>query len=570
VLWRWLGANLGGLLLGGALTAGGTWLLGTVGLAGGWLALFFGAGLGACIGLAFTAYLLGRFQAASLRPLLAASGWTPTQDATWVRATCAGWIGCALLAGALYVLPGSVLIAWTQAGGGSTPLAIAAQVLFMGLGGATLGALLGAAQGPVLRGLGLPARRWILANSGALAAAALAGLATSWAFDRPLDFGARLLGGAVGAGVFILTTAVALAAGVLAAPASIGWGRVGMLLGLGAELAGCGALALGAGAHLRWDQAHPPLDDVYAVCWQPDSQGLLLAATHFWTLPETAILTWDLTQPGTTPVPLVVLPRNRGMPLEFSPDGQWVAYATEGERQLRLQALRAPLPPPLPVAGIAGVQQLAYRPDSRQLAVASSTQLWLVGVPLPAAAEPPPAARDVTGLAYLADGRLVSRDATRITVAAPDAAPAPSAEWPIPGAARSSFGGELAVAPHASRIAVTLELNGETVVLWNLAVPGSPPTSLPIRGDIDSVAFSPDDQWLALGTRQGDGTVLLYSLSNLAAPPVSLPVHDTAWPLVFSPDGRWLAVGTRSDGLWIWDTRAWTATPRHIVPAGPR
>jgi serine/threonine protein kinase/WD40 repeat protein len=87
-------------------------------------------------------------------------------------------------------------------------------------------------------------------------------------------------------------------------------------------------------------------------------------------------------------------------------------------------------------------------------------------------------------------------------------------------------------------------------------------TTLPARGarEVESLAWSPDDQLVAVGTHDGtihlwqrDGT-LLYDLAAF-----SIGVER----LHFSPDSRWLLAGERHEGMKVWD-----ATRGELAVAG--
>jgi WD40 repeat protein len=81
------------------------------------------------------------------------------------------------------------------------------------------------------------------------------------------------------------------------------------------------------------------------------------------------------------------------------------------------------------------------------------------------------------------------------------------------------------------------------------------------KGDIMSLAFSPDGQWLATGS--SDNTVRLWNTQNPSSDPLVLRGHE-GWiaTLVFSPDGRWLATGSYDNTARLWDMHNLTADPR--------
>ena len=72
------------------------------------------------------------------------------------------------------------------------------------------------------------------------------------------------------------------------------------------------------------------------------------------------------------------------------------------------------------------------------------------------------------------------------------------------------------------------------------------------RGSGLDIVFSPDEQYLAVGTRVG---LWLYELSTLS--PIALWETDRGYieDVSFSPDGRWIAAHTLSEALRVWDVQ---------------
>ena len=70
------------------------------------------------------------------------------------------------------------------------------------------------------------------------------------------------------------------------------------------------------------------------------------------------------------------------------------------------------------------------------------------------------------------------------------------------------------------------------------------------RGSGFDIAFSPDEQYLAVGTRIG---LWLYELSTLS--PIALWETDRGYiqDVAFSPDSRWIAAHTLHEALRVWD-----------------
>src|SRR5204863_463391 len=78
-----------------------------------------------------------------------------------------------------------------------------------------------------------------------------------------------------------------------------------------------------------------------------------------------------------------------------------------------------------------------------------------------------------------------------------------------------------------------------------------PPPLKGHAGTIDTVAFSPDGQWLASGSR--DQTARLWNLAG--QPPVGeiLQAMSAVKRVAFSPDGKTLATGTEDGKIRLWD-----------------
>ena len=112
--------------------------------------------------------------------------------------------------------------------------------------------------------------------------------------------------------------------------------------------------------------------------------------------------------------------------------------------------------------------------------------------------------------------------------------------------------------------------------LWNLSVPERVGASVVLTGDnarITSVAFSPDSRWLVT-TQQGpgvrlDGTARLWSTSKPDSGPVFLRGErghaDSIDALAFGPDGRWLATGSADGTARLWDLSATDPKTRSVV-----
>jgi len=79
-------------------------------------------------------------------------------------------------------------------------------------------------------------------------------------------------------------------------------------------------------------------------------------------------------------------------------------------------------------------------------------------------------------------------------------------------------------------------------------------TELAQTGDIISIVFSKDGQWLATGS--ADGTVILWQVAGASFKPIGepLPLDGKPQILAFRPDGKWLAGGSSSGFAYLWNT----------------
>ena len=75
-------------------------------------------------------------------------------------------------------------------------------------------------------------------------------------------------------------------------------------------------------------------------------------------------------------------------------------------------------------------------------------------------------------------------------------------------------------------------------------------------GNVNSVTFSPDGQWLATGS--DDSTVKVWDAATGALQSMLEGHSDWVKSVTFSPDGQWLATGSNDGMVKIWDWNAAT------------
>jgi WD40 repeat protein/tetratricopeptide (TPR) repeat protein/serine/threonine protein kinase len=102
-----------------------------------------------------------------------------------------------------------------------------------------------------------------------------------------------------------------------------------------------------------------------------------------------------------------------------------------------------------------------------------------------------------------------------------------------------------AISPDGTRVAAALW----NVVVWNAAT-GDVICQLPHKAGVRSLAFTPDNRFLAVGKE--DKTVTVWNLDSQR--PVGHDAHlDHVWSVAFSPDGSHLASSTLGGAIKLWD-----------------
>ncbi|HEY9749387.1 MAG TPA: NB-ARC domain-containing protein, partial [Allocoleopsis sp.] len=114
-----------------------------------------------------------------------------------------------------------------------------------------------------------------------------------------------------------------------------------------------------------------------------------------------------------------------------------------------------------------------------------------------------------------------------------------------------TFGNVLSVAfsPDGEFLAVG-DADG-AVSLWQLADQQKLFTHKGHVGWVRSLAFSPDSQWLASGSE--DQKIILWDLANSCAFKTLEGHADWVWSVAFSPDGKFLASGSSDRTIKLWD-----------------
>ena len=96
-----------------------------------------------------------------------------------------------------------------------------------------------------------------------------------------------------------------------------------------------------------------------------------------------------------------------------------------------------------------------------------------------------------------------------------------------------------------------------TIKLWNVQTGTRTDTFEARRGNVLSIAFSPDGTILASGL--GDGTILLWDIATENATPLEKHTDDVR-SVAFSPDGTILASGSDDNTIKLWNVQTRTNT----------
>jgi WD40 repeat protein len=200
----------------------------------------------------------------------------------------------------------------------------------------------------------------------------------------------------------------------------------------------------------------------------------------------------------------------------ISPDGRWYAFVTDKELEILDLKTRKRVAS-APIGGV--LRGVAFASDGRSIVGATATQVirWPVRVD------------DANGVTLETPNVLLNR-----------------ATWHM-GVLLAPDGKHLA---HISGYDNFFWHNGETkkdVFKWN-DHPG-----------VSSVSISPDQQWLATGTFQGEG-VKIRSLKTKAIVK-EIPDAGSAGA-TFSPNGKWL-VTSSADSHSVWESGTWQLIRTH-------
>ncbi|MGP8300172.1 nSTAND1 domain-containing NTPase [Streptomyces inhibens] len=303
---------------------------------------------------------------------------------------------------------------------------------------------------------------------------------------------------------------------------------------------------------------------VRCVAFSPDGRTLAAGGD------DNTIRLWDLAgRRHPTPIDTVLTGHTGTVhSVAFSPDGRTLASGS-ADNTIRLWNVAAPrhaAPLGAPLTGHTGpLWSVAFSPDGNMLAAGSAdstASLWNVSDPAyPSQVGEPLAGSsgEMYAVGFSPDGRTLATGTGDSKVRL----------WSIP---TSNMVGRIGAFRPDGRVLATAARD-QRVRLWNVETPNRPVVLgkpfTPGKGDVHSLAFSPDGRTLAV--RTGDHAVVhLWNVADPARPvpygqPVALRTRfvgpDT---LAFSPDGRTLATAYDDRTIQLWDVSA----PSHPRPLG--
>jgi len=269
-----------------------------------------------------------------------------------------------------------------------------------------------------------------------------------------------------------------------------------------------------------------------SVHWSPDGRRIASGGD------DNSIRLWN---PDGTPVAVLEGHEGTVRSVAWSPDGHWLASGSTDKTVRLWQASGSPGPTLKGHNEV--VVSIAWAPDGKWLASGSFmpesvVRLWHTdGTPGPLLK----ADSGVTSLSWEPEGKRLILGCFGGTIQGWDVN-GPSEAIANAGACVNSLAWN-----HGGTRFASGSRSGPPLQLWE--PDGTTLTGMIGQGNVASVAWSPDDRWLASG---GDDTVRLWTADGAPGPVfewMSLLVHSVAW----APEGRRLAVGSLFDTMLLWD-----------------
>jgi WD40 repeat protein len=302
--------------------------------------------------------------------------------------------------------------------------------------------------------------------------------------------------------------------------------------------------------------APPGSNPLYAVSFSPN--GRILAAAGA----AKSVALWNVTNPGR-PARIghtLTGPRNTVYSVAFSPNGRLLA-AGSADDTVRVWDIKNVARPALlaTLTGFAGyVNSVAFSPDGQTLAAGSNdktVRLWNMSNPKDPSRLGKPLtgpAKEVLAVAFNPGGTVLaagSKDDKVWLWNVANPSRATQAGSPLTGAA--NWVNTVAFGPGGTTIAAGS--SDDTVRMWNLAT-RQPTATLPLPQPVTTLSWDGSGHLIS---GDADGTARIWSL-----PPPILFAGGRVNSVAYSPDGQLLAVG--GDSLELWD-----AASRQLLASSP-
>lgn len=240
----------------------------------------------------------------------------------------------------------------------------------------------------------------------------------------------------------------------------------------------------------------------------------------------------------------------------FSPDGHWLAGASE-DNTILVWSLTQLNQPPIQLKGHSGpITNLAFSPDNRWLASASNdhtVRLWPTGEAMTSSIPLTYHEASVDVIAFSPDGHWLASGSKDYTVRLWTVWPQVSIE-PVTFRAHHGYIEAIAFSPDSRLLASTGR--DHTIHLWSTnSITTTSKFSVTLAGPwewTNEISFSPDGRWLA--SADSDGNVRLWSTEDPTTEPRLLQGHsENVVTLAFSPNGHWLATGSTDKTVRLWN-----------------
>jgi WD40 repeat protein len=235
----------------------------------------------------------------------------------------------------------------------------------------------------------------------------------------------------------------------------------------------------------------------------------------------------------------------------FSKDGKYfVTGGTDPTAQLWDPETGKPLGPTFPHQNT--VYALAFSPDGKTLLTGSddrTARLWEtatgkpIGLPLSHGG-------GVLSVAFSSDGKLAATGSVDGTGRLWNTATGEPVGAPLHHETILAFG--TSFSPD-NKTLLTGCWDGR-VRLWNAVPPPMIAKELPADGQIEAVAFSPNDKLVAVGGRGGGGTARLWNVATGKQVGDVLRHNRMIWSLAFTPDGKAILTGADDWHAQLWNT----------------